>query len=136
MRPLLIDTNAYAAFKRGDKDILAIIQSVDIIGISPIVIGELLIGFDGGSKAKQNRLELQQFLESPRSKIYSLTTDTALFFSQIHITLKRKGRPIPTNDLWLAAQGLEHGCMICTYDKHFQEIEGLLIATSLEDLTL
>ena len=48
MRPILIDTNAYAAFKRGNEAIFEIIQHVQEIGISSIVIGELLSGFDYG----------------------------------------------------------------------------------------
>jgi tRNA(fMet)-specific endonuclease VapC len=136
MRPILLDTNAYAAFKRGDSAILDIIQSAEVIGISPIMLGELLSGFDTGSKAKQNRIELQQFLESERVKIYPLTADTANFFSRIYAALKLKGRPIPTNDMWIAAQALEQGCVVCTYDKHFQEIEGLVAGSILSDITL
>lgn len=134
MRPLLLDTNAYAAFKRGNVDIISLLQHVETIVISPIVLGELFAGFDGGNIAKENRLQLGQFLESARVKLYPLTIDTAQFFSQIYLTLKKKGRPIPTNDMWIAAQTLEHGCILCSFDKHFQEIEGLLIATSLADI--
>jgi tRNA(fMet)-specific endonuclease VapC len=135
MRPLLIDTNAYAAFKRGDSNILDLIQQVEAIGISPIVLGELLAGFDVGNKAKQNRAELQLFLESSRIKTFNITSDTAHFFSQIVSSLRRKVRPIPTNDIWLAAQALENGCVICTYDRHFQEVDGLLVCSTLEGFT-
>ena len=134
MRPILLDTNAYAAFKRGDQAILEILQYAETIGISPIVLGELLSGFDHGSKSKKNRKELQQFLESSRIKIYDITLDTAQFFSQIYTTLKSKGRPIPTNDMWIAAQALEHGCVVCTFDKHFQAIENLLAGNTWVEL--
>lgn len=136
MRPILIDTNAYAAFKKGDAEIVEIIQYAEILAFSPIVLGELLAGFDGGSKSKQNRIELQQFLESSRSKIYSLTSETAHYFSQIYNSLKLKGKPIPTNDIWIAAHALEYGCIVCTYDKHFQQIEGLMVASTIVDLPL
>lgn len=136
MRPILLDTNAYTAYKRADAAILEIIQSVEVIGISPIVLGELFFGFDGGNKSKQNRQELQQFLESPRVILYSITSDTAHFYSQIHSSLKRRGKPIPTNDIWIAALALEHGSVVCTYDKHFNEIEGLMVASSVFDLVL
>lgn len=134
MRPILIDTNAYAAFKRGNKDIIEIIQQADKIGMSPIVLGELLGGFDQGSKSKQNRKELQQFLESSRIRLYPITLDTANFYSQVYSSLKRKGQPIPTNDMWIAAQALEHGCIICTFDKHFNGIDGLIIGNTLPEL--
>ena len=134
MRPLLLDTNAYTGFKRGDKAIIEIIQSVDALIMSPIVLGELQAGFDGGNKAKDNRTQLQEFLESSRIKIFPITQSTSLFFSQIFASLKRKGKPIPTNDMWIGAQALEHGCIVCTLDKHFQEIEGLVVASSISDL--
>ena len=134
MRPVLFDTNAYASFKRDEAAIIEIVQHAERIGISPIVIGELIAGFDGGSKAKQNKKELQEFLESSRIIIYPITLDTAHFFSQVYGTLKSKGKPIPTNDMWIAAQALEHGCVVCTYDKHFGFIEGLISGSSATDL--
>ena len=129
MRPILFDTNAYASFKRNEAAIIEIVQHAELIGISPIVIGELIAGFDGGNKAKQNKIELQKFLESSRIIVYPITLDTSHFFSQIYCTLKSKGKPIPTNDMWIASQALEHGCVVCTYDKHFGFIEGLISET-------
>ena len=136
MRPVLFDTNAYTSFKKNDVATLEIIQQAELICISPIVIGELVAGFDGGNKARQNKIELQHFLESSRIIIYSLTLDTSHFFSQVYCSLKNKGKPIPTNDMWIAAQALEHGCVICTYDKHFGFIEGLISGSSAADLFL
>ncbi len=136
MRPILFDTNAYAAFKRNDAAIIEIVQNAERLGISPVVIGELMAGFDGGSKSKQNRVELQEFLGSPRIIVYSITLDTSHFFSQIYDSLKSKGKPIPTNDMWIASQALEHGCVVCTYDKHFGYIEGLISGSTATDLFL
>jgi tRNA(fMet)-specific endonuclease VapC len=136
MRPILLDTNAYTAFKRGEEEIIEIIQHTETIGISPIVLGELLGGFNNGNKAKQNRDDLYQFMSSSRIKIYPITLDTANFYSQIYASLKRKGHPIPSNDMWIAAQALENGCVICTHDKHFHAIEGLLVGHSLVELML
>lgn len=134
MRPILLDTNAYASFKKGDASMKNIIQQAETIGITPIVSGELLAGFDHGKKSKQNRIEFQQFLDSPRVKIFSITLDTAHFFSQIYCSLKKKGKPIPTNDMWIAAQAMEHGCVVCTLDKHFDYIEGLICGSIAADL--
>src|ERR1700722_7061778 len=134
MRPVLFDTNAYASFKRNEAAIIEIVQHAELIGISPIVIGELIAGFDGGSKAKQNKIELQKFLESSRIIVYPITLDTSHFFSQIYCSLKSKGKPIPTNDLWIASQALEHGCVVCTHDKHFGFIDGLISGSTATDL--
>lgn len=134
MRPILLDTNAYVSFKRNEAAIVEIIQHAELICLSPIVMGELIAGFDHGSKAKQNKIELQKFLESPRVTVYPITLDTAHYFSKIYCTLKAKGKPIPTNDMWIASQALEHGCVICTHDKHFGFIEGLLSGSTATDL--
>lgn len=134
MRPVLFDTNAYASFKKSDAATVEIVQHAESIVISPIVIGELLVGFEGGNKAKQNKIELQKFLESSRIAVYPITLDTSHYFSQIFCTLKSKGKPIPTNDIWIAAQALEHGCVVCTHDKHFSFIEGLISGNTSADL--
>lgn len=136
MRPILIDTNAYAAFKRGEPSVIEVIQYAENLAISPIVLGELLSGFDCGSKTKKNRADLQQFLHSSRIKIFQITSDTANFYSQIYCSLKNKGNPIPTNDMWIAAQALENGCVLCSYDKHFKAIEGLITGTTTSELII
>src|SRR3990167_5872704 len=130
MRPVMLDTNAYTAFKLGDAHIVNVIKHAETIGISPIVLGELISGFDSGAKSKKNRQELQAFLSSSRIRFFSLTDDTANFYSHIYCILKKKGKPIPTNDLWIAAQVLEHGCVLCTHDKHFEQVEGLLAGST------
>ncbi len=136
MRPVFFDTNAYVSFKKNESEIVEIIQYAECICISPIVIGELLSGFEGGNKTSQNKIELQKFLESPRIRIYNVTIDTSHFFSHIYHSLKIKGKPIPTNDLWIASQALEHGCVVCTHDKHFSYIDGLISGNTLSDLFL
>ena len=67
--------------------------------------------------------DLQKFLESSRIMVYPITLDTSIFFSQIYCSLKDKGKPIPTNDMWIAAQAFEYGCVVCTHDKHFGFID-------------
>ena len=136
MRPILIDTNAYTAFKREDSSVLEVIQHAETIGISPIVLGELLSGFACGNKVKKNREDLQQFLQSSRIRIFPITSDTANFYSQIYSSLRTKGKPIPSNDMWIAAQALENGCILCSLDKHFDEIEGLISGITLTELTV
>jgi len=134
MRPIIIDTNAYSALKRADSAIVEIIQYAEAIVISPIVIGELLFGFDNGNQGAVNRLDLQKFLDSPRVTVFPILSETAHFYSQITLSLKRKGTPIPTNDIWIAAQAFEHGCVVCTYGQHFRTIDGLAVASSLSEL--
>lgn len=129
MKRVIIDTNFYAAFKRSDAEAVDFIRKVEHIGVNTVILGELLAGFRCGSREKQNRAELDQFLDSARVELISLDDETAEFYAQIFAELRKKGRPIPSNDIWLAASALQHGLALATYDDHFREITGLLLAT-------
>mgnify|MGYP006284838061 FL=1 len=136
MRPVLLDTNTYAAFNRKDPPIIEIIQLAETIAMSSIVIGELLSGFAYGSREKKNREALQSFLDSRRVKMLNVTPDTAAFYSHIYCALRKKGKPIPSHDLWIAAQVLEHGCLLCSYDKHFESVDGLIFGATPAELMI
>jgi tRNA(fMet)-specific endonuclease VapC len=50
---------------------------------------------------------------------------TAVIYGRIQSDLRRRGRPIPTNDVWIAALAIQHGYTLVTRDNHFQEVDGL-----------
>lgn len=127
MKKILIDTDAYAAFKKNDARAVNVLRTVEYIGINIVVLGELLSGFMGGVRETRNRKELDQFLDSPRVNLIELDEETAEFYAGIYSGLKRKGKPIPTNDLWVAASAMRHGLALFTYDEHFDNIEGLIL---------
>jgi predicted nucleic acid-binding protein len=128
MKRIIIDTNFYAAFKRNDPETVALLQQSEYIGITTVILGELLAGFRCGSKERQNRAELDAFLDSPRVDTIILDDETAEFYAQVFSELRQKGRLIPSNDLWFAASALQHGLALATYDEHFSAISGLLLA--------
>jgi len=127
MKKILIDTNAYTAFKKNDADAVNAIRIVEYIGLNVVVMGELLSGFMGGNKEVQNRAEMDEFLDSPRVSLIQLDEQTAEFYAKIYWDLKKKGKPIPTNDLWVAASAMRHGLALLTYDDHFDNIDGLIL---------
>ncbi len=134
MRPISLDTNAYSDFMQGVADIVEIIALADRIYLSSTVLGELLSGFAVGKREAQNRLELTKFLRSPRVEIASVTDTTADFYATIYANLRRKGRPIPTNDIWIAASTMEHGAILITRDQHFAHIENLRVGQTPADI--
>jgi predicted nucleic acid-binding protein len=136
VRKIILDTNAYAAFKQGHSEVIKILQHADIIGICTIVLGELLAGFEIGTKSRKNLEELNQFLSSGRINIFPIDEATPTFYARIYATLRRKGKPIPTNDIWIAATTLQQGCKICTFDGHFKAIDNLVVSTSLAEFLL
>jgi len=133
LRPIVLDANAYAAFKRGDEQIVTVLQHAPTIVLCTTVLGELLGGFAAGVRENVNRSELTQFINSSRVKVVSVTAATADLYALIYVALRRKGQPIPTNDLWIAASSLEHGAAILTLDAHFNQIDGLRAGTQLSD---
>ena len=108
-------------------------QHAPLVIVCTTVLGELLGGFAAGQRQHANRSELTKFLNVPRVKVVPTTEATADLYALVYAALRRKGRPIPTNDLWIAASSLEHGAALLTLDAHFQEIDGLRTGVQLED---
>lgn len=133
MRPILLDTNAYAAFMLGVPAVVEVVAHAERICLNSVVLGELLGGFAAGSREAKNRAELARFLDSPRVEVVTITAQTADSYALIYSGLRRKGQPIPTNDLWIAASALEHGAALLTHDAHFSHIDGLRMGRRLED---
>ena len=134
MRQILLDTNAYTAFKRGEQSAIEIIRLAETVGLSTIVLGELLSGFSAGRQEAKNRSELAAFLDSSRVLIIPVDDKTAEYYAHIYLSLRRKGKPIPTNDLWIAAAALQHGLTVFTHDSHFFEIDGVIAVDTPESL--
>jgi tRNA(fMet)-specific endonuclease VapC len=122
---LILDTNAYAALLSGEKRVLDALSDADCIYLSVIVLGELYAGFRGGGKREENEKVLREFLAKPTVSTLLLSVETAQVFGEIKDRLKRAGTPIPVNDLWLAAQAVETGSVLVTYDAHFRRVPGL-----------
>lgn len=123
---ILLDTNVYTAFKRGAPAAVASVRDARQVVFSTVVAGELLFGFRHGSRFERNRAELQAFLSHPRVSPLPVSLDTADRFGRIAAQLHRKGLPIPTNDVWIAAHAMEAGAELLSFDEHFAAIDGLV----------
>jgi predicted nucleic acid-binding protein len=129
-----LDTNAYSAFVRGEPNAVFIIEHAPSLVLSPIVIGELKCGFALGTRAQRNLEQLREFQESPRVVVPSIDDEVTSSYARIFKQLRRDGRPLPTNDLWIAAflrVGKEEALL--TLDEHFSFIDGLVLIHTKED---
>ena len=133
MRTILLDTNAYTDFMLGVADAVAVVAHADSLVLNSIVLGELLGGFAAGNRESKNRAELSRFLDTPRVALLPSTAHTADSCALVYAGLRRKGQPIPSNDLWIAASALEHGAALLTRDAHFAHIDGLRCGQRLDD---
>jgi tRNA(fMet)-specific endonuclease VapC len=135
VKSILLDANSYAAFKQGVPEAVAILQHAPSIGINSVDLGELLGGFAAGSREAWNRAQLQQFLSSERVRVLSIDPTTAESYAQLYLHVRKHGKMIPTNDLWIAATARQHSLTLFSYDGHFDSVRDLLpVATRLDDL--
>ena len=125
MKKILLDTNAYVRFLRGDERVLVYLARADTVFMSVFVLGELLAGFRAGGKEKDNRRILERFLLKSSVAVLDGTMDTADLFGLVMASLKKSGTPIPINDVWIAAHALETGSVLVTFDEHFTAVPGL-----------
>ena len=87
-----------------------------------MVIGELWAGFLLGSRLDRNVAELDEFLDHPVVEVLPVDADVAQIYGEIIVDLRRAGRPLPTNDIWIAAIAVRAGGTVLTFDEHFREI--------------
>jgi len=125
VKKIIIDTNAYTRFLTGDEDVLDVIAAAETTYLSIFVLGGLCAGFAGGTKESKNKDVLRQFLLKPTVKILNATSETAEVFGFVKSNLRMAGTPVPINDVWIAAHGIETGSTIITYDTHFKKIAGV-----------
>lgn len=123
---VLLDTSAYVRLLKGAPDLVDSIMGAETVLMSPIVLGELMFGFRKGTRVHANMRDLEEFLTQDTVHRIPLGETTADRYSRISVQLKRQGTPIPTNDIWIAAQAMEHGAELFTFDRHFEMIHGLV----------
>jgi predicted nucleic acid-binding protein len=133
IKELLLDTNAYTAFKKNDFEAVAVFKSAPNLYLSSIVLGELQSGFAVGNKQVKNQQELEAFLQLEKVSVLTVDEITANYYAKIYKQLRETGHPIPTNDMWIAAIALQHDLPVFTYDKHFSVIDGLVVGNAVLD---
>jgi tRNA(fMet)-specific endonuclease VapC len=117
----LLDTNIIIDLFNGDDMVIKKIITADEVFIPNIVIGELYYGSYGSKNKKSNLKRLEELILS--SAILNTGIDTAKIYGYLKNELKKKGTPIPENDIWIAALAKQHSLTVLTRDKHFKFIK-------------
>ncbi len=123
MSRFCLDTSAYSQFKRGHQEVAELLDAASYVAVPSVVIGELWLGFLGGGRMRENELELHQFIEHRVVEEVPVDRDVARIYAEIVRSLKAKGTPLPTNDIWIAATAAHVGATVLTFDDHFRAIE-------------
>lgn len=124
---LALDTNAYRALDDGNAALADHVRRAAHLGLPVIVLGELYYGIYLGSRQSENLANLHRFLASPRLELLHVDDTTAKIFGEIATSLRRNGRPIQQDDMWIAALTKQHGYALATADAGFSNITGLEI---------
>lgn len=122
MSRLCLDTSAYSHFQRGDARAVELIDQAEWVGVPAIVLGELRAGFQLGGQRERNERELHAFLANPAVELLTVDGEVSQHYADIVADLRRRGTPLPTNDMWIAATAARAGAIVLTYDEHFDVI--------------
>jgi predicted nucleic acid-binding protein len=113
---------------RGDALLQDRLESCTEVWVPLIVLGEIEAGFQDGGRVHRNRRLLQIVLSKATFDVLSPDLDTIHHYAQLFVQLKRLGKPIPDNDLWIAALCVQHNLTLVSRDRHFDRIPQLLRA--------
>ena len=123
---LLLDTNAYVALMKGHSGVANKVRRAEQVFLSAVVAGELIFGFRNGLRYEKKIGELEDFLGNRFVEFLPVSCTTADRFGRIAASLRQKGTPLPSNDIWIAAHAIESGSELLSFDRHFEKIEGLV----------
>jgi tRNA(fMet)-specific endonuclease VapC len=124
----MVDTNAYVAFCKGEAWAAQTIKTADRVLLPIIALGELRAGFVAGTKSAENEKNLTRFLNSSRVEVVLLDEGSTRTYATLYSYLRRAGKPIPTNDLWIAALAYQHSMPLLTRDAHFEHLPQVALA--------
>ena len=120
---LLIDACVVIEVMNSNQIFLKKITAAGDSTISTTVLGELFTGVYRAANKEKQMKKLNDFLTT--CAILNVDSKTYEHFGDVYAALLNKGKPIPTNDVWIAASAKQDGLTLITKDKHFAEIEGL-----------
>lgn len=121
----LLDTNIVIAHLDHEKQVNDRIQVISEIFVSATVVGELYFGAFKSGRVPGNIDQLAKFIQ--KVTVLTCSATTARIYGEIKNELRLLGKPIPDNDLWIAASVREHGLILSTRDVHFSYVPNIMI---------
>jgi predicted nucleic acid-binding protein len=120
---VILDTNALSAAADREPAALQLIARAELVGIPVIVLGEYRIGIIESRRRVEYEMWLRQMIGA--ATIFNIDEETAGHFADISVELRKIGRPIPTNDIWIAAICRQYGLPVISRDRHFDYVRRL-----------
>jgi tRNA(fMet)-specific endonuclease VapC len=119
---------AYSHLRAGHTQVIELVAAAEIVHLPVIVLGELEAGFALGSRTRENRQVLSQFVSEPLVSVLDVTAAIAHRSGELFARLRRAGAPIPVDDIWIAATTLDCGGELLTFDPNFERVSGLPVS--------
>jgi len=120
---LILDTNALSAAADREPAALELVARAQRVAVPVIVLGEFRLGIAQSRHQATYENWLRKWLTAVR--VLEVDEETTLHYAAIGLGLKRTGKPIPANDLWIAALCRQHSLPVLSRDRHFDLVDGL-----------
>ena len=119
---MILDTNALSAAADADPAVISLLARADQLAIPVIVLGEYRYGI----AQSRNRVSYANWLQGLLQDclVLDIHEPTTHYYAEITLELKKKGTPIPTNDIWIAALCRQHRLPLLSRDRHFDLVAG------------
>lgn len=120
---MIVDTNALSAIAGDDPAAVAILAAAEQMALPVIVLGEYRYGI----AQSRHRAVYERWITNLLRDCLLLDVGEATTHAYANITLelKRIGKPIPTNDIWIAALCRQHSLPLLSRDRHFDLVPGI-----------
>jgi tRNA(fMet)-specific endonuclease VapC len=120
---MILDTNALSAAADDDPGLAAVLARAEQIALPVIVLGE----YRHGIAQSRNRASYENWLAGllHDCMVLDIQEPTTHHYAEMTLELKRKGKPIPTNDIWIAALCRQHSLPLQSRDRHFDLVAGI-----------
>lgn len=122
---VLLDTNIVIELFKGDQKILAFLDEQQNVFIAAAVLAELYLGAYRSANEQKHIDQIRTFLL--QCTVLSADQATAESCAKVKAALLKKGKPIPENDIWIAATALQYNLPLYTHDKHFSEVDNIVL---------
>ncbi|WP_028954058.1 type II toxin-antitoxin system VapC family toxin [Synechocystis sp. PCC 7509] len=123
----LLDTNIVIALFADEIEVKNSLAKANEVFISSITVGELYYGAKKSARSTENLERIKNFVAS--ITVLGCDLKTAYCYGEVKNKLRFKGKPLPENDIWIAAITLQYNLTLVTRDAHFREVENLQTIT-------
>jgi predicted nucleic acid-binding protein len=120
---VIVDTNALSAVAEAEPKAVAVFRDAQSIAIPVIVLGEYLFGIAQSRRRSEHEAWIAHVLRT--FLVLEIGTETAARYAEVRLELKRAGKPIPQNDMWIAALCRQHAMPVLSRDRHFEFVKGI-----------